>query len=523
MSLESTYAKPFLTVPEQIRRLSERGMDCGGEADAGVVLERYGYYRLSGYWHPFRELPSLPQPRVDDAGREIRLNTFIAGTKLSEAVSFYEFDHELRTLLNEALSTVEISFRFFIGHRLGRADAFAHRSPEMLNSVREVGPGVFARAWGAVTRRGPGVLLEPTRAYEDWLAEYDRHEKRARDGFVLHFRNKYGPHLPIWVATEVMSFGVMSNLYSLMPQADQEILASRFQIYAPDGRGDRGALANWLNNLRHVRNVCAHHGRLWNRTFDVLIDAPGQARKVEKGYLSCLAEGRVNNKLYGVLIVLRHLLLSIDPERADVLDIVKLIDSKSRAMGFNLRQLGFPDDWRDDPVWELGFALDRAPMTAASLLDRVETLTAPQARAELFAAAVAPSTEPRTAEQLAAAQRAAQKDLLRTYRKYNVVIEIELGETKHYPDFQFRAGKIIDELAEINKALRESCASGADPARIAKALLDWWQTPHPGLAPTAEGTSFSPLDLLSSVSESDFDAAIMASNAMSSFDAPEAP
>lgn len=131
----------------------------------------------------------------------------------------------------------------------------------------------------AITQRSPHPLVVPTTAYREWLEEYDRHERRARGDFVLHFREHYGPHLPIWVATEVMSFGLLSNLYKLMRQSDQEILAARFQVHSADGRGDRGALANWLNCLRNLRNICAHYGRVWNRAFDVLIDAPGQARR----------------------------------------------------------------------------------------------------------------------------------------------------------------------------------------------------------------------------------------------------
>lgn len=220
-STNSTYAKPFLTIPEQINRLRERGMECGTDAYASSVLVRYGYYRLSGYWHLFRAAPELPERRFDDDGREVRLDTFVPGTRLDRVVALYEFDHTLRSRLGDVLSMIEAAFRFFIGHRLGRIGAFAHRDPRAL--------GCMARVSGQ-----EGV---PTTAYREWLEEYDRHEKRARDNFVLHFRNKYGPHLPIWVATEVMSFGVLSELYRLMPQADQEILAARFQIYAPDGRG----------------------------------------------------------------------------------------------------------------------------------------------------------------------------------------------------------------------------------------------------------------------------------------------
>lgn len=54
-----------------------------------------------------------------------------------------------------------------------------------------------------------------------------------------------------------MSFGVLSNLHTLMSQVDQEILTARFQIYTAAGTGDRGAFANWLNNLRNVRKFRA--------------------------------------------------------------------------------------------------------------------------------------------------------------------------------------------------------------------------------------------------------------------------
>ena len=306
----STYAKPFLTVPEQIRRLRGRGMDCGDDAYAAEVLQRYGYYRLSGYWHLYRDRPAPPAPRFDDEGREIRLDTFVPGTSLTHVVSLYEFDHELRMRLSDILSTIETTFRFFIGHRLGRVDAFAHRHPWAL---------------GATRQEDPSAPPEPTTAYREWLEEYDRHEQRARGDFVVHFRQQYGPHLPIWVATEVMSFGVLSSLYDLMLQSDQEILAARFQVRTADGHGDRGALGNWLNNLRNVRNICAHYGRLWNRAFDVIIDAPGQARKDADDLLASLAEEGTNNRLYGVLLVMRHLLLSIAPEKGDVVDLADFI------------------------------------------------------------------------------------------------------------------------------------------------------------------------------------------------------
>ncbi|WNB89210.1 Abi family protein [Glutamicibacter protophormiae] len=500
----STYAKPFLSVPEQIRRLRGRGMDCGDDAYAAEVLQRYGYYRLSGYWHLYRDRPAPPAPRFDDEGREIRLDTFVAGTRLAHVVSLYEFDHELRMRLSDVLSTVETAFRFSIGHRLGRVDAFAHRHPWTL---------------GATRQEDSSAPPEPTAAYREWLEEYDRHEKRARGDFVVHFRQQYGPHLPIWVATEVMSFGVLSSLYDLMLQSDQEILAARFQVHAADGRGDRGTLSNWLNDLRNVRNICAHYGRLWNRAFDVTIAAPGKAQRNADDPLAPLADDGTNNRLYGVLLVMRHLLLSIAPERTDVVGVADFIDEQSRTIGFGMEQLGFPNDWRSNPIWDRAFALDRSPMVAASLLDRVESLTVGAARAALTAAEPKTKAEPRTPGQLAAAKRGAQKSLLRSYLKHDVVIEVVIGGTKFYPAFQFRDGKIIDALAEINQALARSCKD-LGSTDIAKALLDWWQTPHPDLPQDTDGSDRSPLDMLSSVTEEEFAAAIKEADAMRSFVLP---
>lgn len=516
---ESSYAKPFLSVPEQIRRLRERGMDCGDDAYAYNILEKYGYYRLSGYWHLYRDRPAPPAPRFNDVGQEIRLDRFLPGTSLSHVVALYEFDHELRVRLGDALSIIETAFRFFIGHRLGRIDTFAHRDPEALGAVCEVKQCPLTYALDAITQSSPHPLVVPTTAYREWLEEYDRHERRARGDFVLHFREHYGPHLPIWVATEVMSFGLLSNLYKLMRQSDQEILAARFQVHSADGRGDRGALANWLNCLRNLRNICAHYGRVWNRAFDVLIDAPGQARRRTEDLLAPLVHNGVNNRLYGVLLVMRYLISSIDPDNGNVVDLVSYIEEQSRHLGFGMGQLGFPEDWRKNPLWDRGFEIYREPMVAASLLDRVDTLTAPQTREALTIAEPRPTAEPRTPEQWAAAKRAAQKDLLRAYRKHEVVIEIELGGLRYYPSFQFRDGKIIDALAEINKELLSSCTQ-LNRTDKARALLDWWQTPHPNLTKNASGCNQSPLHLLDQVPEAQFEAIVKESGAVKTFNPP---
>lgn len=494
---DSSYAKPFLSIPAQIRRLRARGMDCGSNEFAAAVLERYGYYRLSGYWHPYRRFQPAPAPALDVEGRENRLDTFRPGTELEQVVSVYDFDQELRSRLSALLSQLEISLRFFIGHRLGAIDLFAHRKPEVL---------------GALRHTQPGEAPVPTTAYTEWLVEYERHESRARDEFVLHFREKYGPHLPIWVATEVMSFGVLSNLYTLMPQLDQEILAARFQVNTADGKGDRGAFANWLNALRVVRNICAHYGRVWNRVFDVIIDTPGDARNDDQHLLQQLGTSTVSNRLYGVLSILRYLILSIAPDDRSVLDAVEFITGQAQRIGFRLHQLGFPEGWENEKLWDPRFRLNSQAMTAAGLLDQARSFTTAQARAALTAAHVRTDSSATSPRSLAAAQRTQ----LRTYLRYGCLIEIDLGKAKHYPQFQFRDGKMIDAVGDINQQLTHK-ANKAEKTALAQALITWWQTPNPDLPVSSDGQAMSPQQLLEHVTEDEFREAIDRVNATDTF------
>ena len=58
---------------------------------------------------------------------------------------------------------------------------------------------------------------------------------------------------------EVSSFGVLSSLYSqLKPGRDKRDIANYF------GLSDK-ALVSWLHCIVYLRNICAHHSRLWNR------------------------------------------------------------------------------------------------------------------------------------------------------------------------------------------------------------------------------------------------------------------
>lgn len=141
------YAKPWLSVDEQIDRLAGHGVEIEDRGRAASVLQAVGYYRLTGYLYPFRE----SEPYVDDEGRgRIRvLSNYRAGTTLRHAEDVIDFDRRLRMLVMDGVERIEVAVRMRIGYVLGRRSPFAYEDPACFTTPsppRAPTPGTPRRA-----------------------------------------------------------------------------------------------------------------------------------------------------------------------------------------------------------------------------------------------------------------------------------------------------------------------------------------------------------------------------------------
>lgn len=329
---KSSYQKPFLPVEQQLDLLESRGLELGDRAEAGEWLRRVGYYRLSGYWYPFRE----SRPR-ENGPREI-LDSFVEGTTLGQVTEIYEFDRRLRLLVLDGIERVEVSVRFHVGHVLGRRGTFAHADPGALDDI-------FA---GRAASSPPGLNEWMLTEHSRWLRRRHDEEQRSKADFVKHFREKYGPPLPVWVVTEILDFGGLSFLYGGMLQRDRDEVATKFGLYDASGAGNSGALKDWLKNLNYVRNICAHHARLWNVNIVERI-SPRTLRPIQE--LTHIADhgGSTTSRLYTTLAVLALLTGRIHPGDDWNRRVTKLVDAlpANRAE----QEMGFPTGWRELPPW----------------------------------------------------------------------------------------------------------------------------------------------------------------------------
>lgn len=85
---------------------------------------------------------------------------------------------------------------------------------------------------------------------------------QSKEDFVQHHREKYAGELPIWVAVEVMDWGQLCRLFGMAPQAAQREVADACQLSVAQ-------FGSWIRTLNVLRNLAAHHARIFNRSFDI--------------------------------------------------------------------------------------------------------------------------------------------------------------------------------------------------------------------------------------------------------------
>jgi abortive infection bacteriophage resistance protein len=317
----TSYDKPFLSIEEQLELLAQRGMHIPDRDEATHYLRHEGYYRLSTYFIPFRQR----SPKGES------LDNFYEGTSFSDVVKIYDFDKQLRLYMLPALRAIEISVRVAVAHHLGRKNIFAHETPACLNNL-------FVTRES--TRRGKTW-------HQVWLDKY--HALLARDDqerIVRQFIAKYGQKIPIWVAIEIWDFGLLSRFFAGMKFPDQQTVSRTY------GVDDPNLFASWLRNFNAVRNVCAHHSRLWNRN---IVDQPRLISKHPISLLKHLTERGVKSpgaRVYATLALTNYLLREMKyrtPWRESIIALLKEFPSSQHI---SPEMMGLPQNWSQLPLWQ---------------------------------------------------------------------------------------------------------------------------------------------------------------------------
>jgi abortive infection bacteriophage resistance protein len=293
------YIKPPLPVQDQINLLKNRGLQIPDEERAARYLRNISYYRLSGYMYPF----------LADAKQHL----YKDGAVFEDILGLYRFDRELRLLVFSAIEKIEIAFRAQI--------------------INQYSVALHDPFWYTNTAN----FADPKK-YAEFLNSLTAYIKRSNDVFIKHFYNTYSdPWPPIWVIFEILPMGQFSILYSITVNSPaRKAIADYFGVKGP-------VLTTWLHTLVYVRNICAHHARLWNKELRVPVKLP---KKTANKWL--VAQKITNRKVYIVLAIIVYLLDTITPQHSFREKIKELIKKYPKT---DTTAMGFPQDWSADPFW----------------------------------------------------------------------------------------------------------------------------------------------------------------------------
>jgi len=299
------YNKLATTIPQQIDQLQRRGLAISDKAKAAHYLANIGYYRLSGYWWPMQ---------ADKVA-----HTFKPNSRFDDVIALYNFDRELRLLIFDVIERIEIALRTQLIYQLSH----------------EHGPWWF---------QDTSLFINVMELIKS-LATLQEELERSKDIFIKEHHKKYKADLrfpPAWKILEITSFGGLSKLYgNLKPTVvSKNLIADHFKTV------NHTFLPSWLQSIAQIRNICAHHGRLWNKN---LPGRPNLLPKPPRPWLiHHVPPASEHHLLYIHLCCMKYLLDVCSPGHHFQ---PKLAELFVKYPSVDLNALGFPSTWRDEPLW----------------------------------------------------------------------------------------------------------------------------------------------------------------------------
>ena len=247
-------------------------------------MENTGYYRLTAYFLPFKTADG----------------NYSDGTDFFSVYIIYEFDRKLRNLLYSAIEEVEVCLRsrfsYYHAHKYGAAGYLdASNFSDKHNAQK----------------------------FEEKISREIENNKTVL--FVKHHLNNYGGVFPVWVITELFTFGMLSYFYADMIRQDQKALAKVLYNTTPK------SLISWLRCCTDLRNICAHYGRLYFRIFPAIpagLNLPDGAQR----------------RLWGAVLALRALYLDSEKWNTHFLPAIEALFEEYSTV-IDLNHIGFPSDW----------------------------------------------------------------------------------------------------------------------------------------------------------------------------------
>jgi abortive infection bacteriophage resistance protein len=293
---------PAHTVEEDLELLKEKGIIVPNDQKALHYLNIISYHRFFEYSLAFKTSPE----------------NFKTGTTFDSVLTLYDFDSQLRTLIMEALERIEVSLRTAISNTMSET----YNPHWYMNSE----------------------LFRESKFFDFSKDEIKKNvnNKRSKNRAIVEYYNNYdSPNLPpSEIVAEITSFGFWSKVFSNLNAGDEKKICNRL---LGDNNFNFQVIISWSRSLTDLRNICAHHERLWNHKMGAnMPKIPHQYPQFKQ----------IQTTLYFRLFIIQIFLNKILPDSTWKHTLRKLVEQHDSQINLDIKKtMGFPNNWEDQPFW----------------------------------------------------------------------------------------------------------------------------------------------------------------------------
>ncbi len=308
--------KIFKTLDEQITILKEKGLVIDDDIYAKSIILRENYFFLMGYRHLLMD-PKNPK-------------VFRQNANFRELYALFSFDRQLRNIIFKNILIIENNAKSIFSYTLSQK--YGYKEKDYLR------PSNYNQS------------PDKARQVNDLLKKMKRQIRvnGAQHEATKHYINNYG-YIPLWVVVKVLSFGITSELYTIMKPSDQREIAQEYKL-------EPESLLTFLPILSNYRNLCAHE--------DILFEHRTQKVIPNNSFHEALNIPIINGEyiygkgdLFSVVLILRYM-LSNDDFRMFMNEVSFEIDAlsgilKTIPIEMVLDRMGFPTNYKALLEYEL--------------------------------------------------------------------------------------------------------------------------------------------------------------------------
>lgn len=310
-------SKPARSVSDQIALLKSRNMLFRDEKEATHFLRNISYYRLKGYWW--------------DMQSDYSLHTLKPNTYFEDIIERYNFDRHLRLILFDAIERIEVALRTkMINHLSMGYGGLWYKDTSLFDTK-------------TVTYINNNVEVTKTN-HQFALEELQKEFKRSKEIFIKDHRYRYkNQDADAWKILEVASLGTLSKLYkNLNHQLPEKALIANDM-----GLNLSTELSSWLEAMAYIRNIIAHHSRIWSRN---MVKKPiYNINNPQSDWFSFPLTPVQKKKPFLIISTMVYFCNKVTPDHQIKSKILELIKDNPNVP---IYKLGFFNNWDKQPLWK---------------------------------------------------------------------------------------------------------------------------------------------------------------------------